>query len=154
MAGKSPNPETTLQIKRTFNSPREKVFKAWTDPQELRQWFAPTDDYSTSHVEVDLRVGGTYRIQMKAPDGKVYTIIGTYREVIVPEKLVFTWTWEGGASCSTTGEETETLVTVLFHSRGTGTEVVVTHEYLPTTEDKDKHSQGWIGCLNRLEKVL
>lgn len=154
MAKKPPFPETTLQITRKFAAPRDKVFQAWTDPKELKRWFAPSDDYSTTLVEVDLRVGGKYRIQMKAPGGEIYTVGGTYREVVFPEKLVYTWAWEGGASCGTMGEEGETLVTVVFHDRAAVTEVILTHEYFLTTEEKDKHGHGWVGCLERLAKTV
>ena len=157
MASKTPPlpSETILKIKRTFAAPREKVFRAWTDPKELTRWFAPSDDYSTPLAEVDLRVGGTYRIQMKSPDGETMTVKGTYREVVIPEKLVYTWIWEGGHCASEEiTEERPTLVTVEFHDKGKSTDVILTHEYLPSAEERDKHSHGWTGCLNRLSKVL
>lgn len=90
MAGKTTTQETTLQIKRTFAAPREKVFQAWTDPAALKRWFGPSDDFSTPVAEVDLRVGGRYRIHMKSPDGQPHTVHGVYREVTPPAKLVFT----------------------------------------------------------------
>lgn len=155
MAGKITQPDTTLRITRTFAAPREKVFRAWTDPKELKRWFAPSDDFSTPIAEVDLRVGGKYRIQMKAPDGQVHTMHGTYREVTPPAKLVFTWAWEevgcGGPEMT---PEQETLVTLEFHDRGGTTEIILTHEFFPTVKARDSHDEGWTGCLNRLEKTL
>jgi len=151
MATKTQPSDTTLQIKRTFAAPREKVFRAWTDPRALTRWFAPSDDFSTPLAEVDVRVGGKYRIQMKAPDGVLHTVNGVYREVKPPEKLVFTWSWEpGGGSCGTPGYET--LVTVEFHERGNSTELVLTHEGFMDSTERDKYNQGWTGCLNRLPK--
>lgn len=156
MAGKNPDTTTTLQITRTFNAPRDKVFKAWTEPTVLKRWFAPSDDYSTPIAEVNLRVGGRYRIQMKAPDGSVHTVGGVYREIKAPQKLMFTWAWEEEISCAGTGPEAqrETLVTVEFHDRGGTTELVLTHEYLPDAAARDKHGEGWTGCLNRLAKIV
>lgn len=155
MASKTSHPDTTLQIKRTFAAPREKVFRAWTDPKALMRWFAPSDDYSTPLVEVDLRVGGKYRIQMKAPDGQAHTVHGIYREVTPPSKLVFTLSWEeaacGGPEMT---PEQETLVTVEFHDRGGATDIILTHEYFPTVKARDSHNEGWTGCLDRLAKVL
>ncbi|MGQ0811672.1 MAG: SRPBCC family protein, partial [Nitrospiraceae bacterium] len=87
MAATAQDTTTTLRITRTFNAPRDKVFKAWTDSQALMRWFAPSDDFSVPFAEVDLRVGGSYRIQMKAPNGDLHTVKGRYREVIVPEKV-------------------------------------------------------------------
>jgi len=157
MASKTPPlpSETTLKIKRTFAAPLEKVFRAWTDPKELTRWFAPSDDYSTPLAEVDLRVGGTYRIQMKAADGVTYTVKGAYREVRPPERLVFTWAWEG-ESCAGRGltEFYDTLVTLEFRTIPEGTEMTLTHEYFLSKDERAKHSEGWAGCLNRLSKVL
>jgi uncharacterized protein YndB with AHSA1/START domain len=144
-----PNPtvDTALQIKRTFAAPREKVFRAWTDPEALKKWCAPSDEFSVPTAEVDLRVGGKYRIAMKAPDGNLYVAIGTYREILSPRKLVFTWTWEGS-------DMPDTLVTLDFHERGSATELVLTHEFFPNVEQRDKHQHGWTGCLNRLGKMF
>ncbi len=147
MAETIPTSETTLQLKRIFPAPREKVFRAWTDPKELKKWFAPTDEYTVPFAEVDLRVGGNYRIAMQAPDGNLHIAIGTYREILPPEKLVFTWSWEGA-------DMQETLVIIEFRKQGNSTEVVLTHKLFPNVEARDKHSQGWTGCLDRLAKVL
>ncbi len=156
MAGKTTSQETTLQIKRRFTAPREEVFRAWTDPEALKRWFAPSDDFSTPVAEVDLRVGGRYRIQMRAPDGEPHTVGGVYREISPPGKLVFTWAWEeetscGGAPMDVSGD---TLVTVEFHDRGGATEMVLTHERFADKPTRDKHNEGWTGCLDRLAKVV
>ncbi|MCH8874602.1 SRPBCC domain-containing protein [candidate division KSB1 bacterium] len=74
--------ETTLNLKRTFNAPREKVFRAWTDPTALKEWFHGMDDWTTPVHEIDLQVGGKYRLGMQPPDGDTpYVAYGTYREV-------------------------------------------------------------------------
>lgn len=147
MAAPKTTAETTLRLTRTFPAPRERVFQAWTDPRELTQWFAPTDEYTTKVTALELRVGGHYRIEMQHAKGNVHCVVGTYREVRPPGRLVYTWAWEGKAMG-------ETQVTVEFHDRGGSTEVVVTHELFPTAEDRDKHHQGWTGCLDRLTTVL
>lgn len=146
----------TLQIKRTFHATREKVFQAWTQPEILKQWFGPTDEFSTPEAEVDLRVGGRYRIRMKDPSRQEHTAVGTYREIRAPEKLVFAWAWEAGGGCggSEDGEPIETQVTVEFHDNGSETEMILTHEMFPNAESRDKHDEGWSGCLNRLGKVV
>jgi len=156
MATTTQTSTTTLQISRTFQANREKVFQAWTTAEALKQWFGPTDDFTIPLAEVDLRVGGKYRIQMKAPDGELHTVGGVYREVAPPEKLVFTWTWEAGGGCGDSEKEhpAETLVTVEFREKGQRTEVLLTHELFPNTESRDKHNEGWSGCLTRLAKVV
>lgn len=156
MAHSTDTRTTSLQIARSFKANRQKVFEAWTKAEVLKQWFGPTDDFTVPWAEVDLRVGGKYRIQMKAPDGETHTVGGVYREVVSPEKLVFTWAWEAGGGCGDSEKEqhVETLVTVEFHAKGRDTEVVLTHTLFPNPETRDKHHEGWSGCLTRLEKVV
>lgn len=154
MATTSPH-DVTLTITRHVNAPVEKVFKAWTDPKALRKWFAPSDNHSTPLAEVDLRVSGRYRIQIKAPDGTLSTVGGVYKEIRPSKRLVFTWAWEAGSGCGTTVvSEHETFVTVQFHDRDQVTDVILTHEHFPTPEDRHAHHEGWTGCLDRLPQAL
>lgn len=146
MATPSISPAPSLQLKRTFKAPRQRVFQAWTEPQQMSRWSAPTDDFEVA-AEVDLRVGGKYRIQMTHKGGNVHVAYGEYREIQPPEKLVYTWGWEDGSV-------TDTLVTVEFRDLGNETEVVLTQERFANTEWRDKHNEGWTGCLARLEKLL
>jgi uncharacterized protein YndB with AHSA1/START domain len=140
------NAETALQIKRVIKAPREKVFQAWTDPEQMKHWCAPTDDFKTA-AQIDLRVGGKYRIQMTDPSGSLHIAVGEYKEVVPPGKLVFTWSWEDGHA-------EDTLVTLEFRDQRGATEVTLTHERFPSAESRDKHNQGWAGCLSRLERLL
>jgi uncharacterized protein YndB with AHSA1/START domain len=135
-----------LQLRRTFQAPRERVWRAWTSAEELKRWHAPAP-LTTPDAQVDLRVGGKYLIAMRAPDGAEHRAIGVYREIDPPKKLVFTWTWEGG----TLGE---TLVTVEFFDRGPATELVLTHERFPNDEERDRHQDGWSKVLDKLPQAL
>ncbi|HWW98042.1 MAG TPA: SRPBCC domain-containing protein [Edaphobacter sp.] len=137
---------SSLLISRTYPASVERVFKAWTDANQLGQWFAPTDDYTTK-ASVDLKVGHEYRIAITHKGGNVHTILGTYRLIDPPRKLVYTWRWEGGPMA-------DTLVTVDFAPDGNATKVTITHEQFTNTEDRDKHNEGWNGCLNRLQRTL
>ena len=65
---------TALRLTRTYAAPPEKVYAAWTDPQALKRWFAPSDDFQTPEVEADVRVGGRYRIVMRSPDGEWHRV--------------------------------------------------------------------------------
>jgi len=133
-----------LKIVRIVPAPREKVFKAWTDPTEIKQWWGPPG-FTTPLAEVDLRVGGAYRIAMKPPDGEVLYVSGVYREVKPPSKLVFTWAWdEDGAPGH------ESLVTVLFNERNGATEIVFSHERFKDAESRDNHAEGWNGLFDML----
>ncbi|MBI4588981.1 MAG: SRPBCC domain-containing protein [Candidatus Rokubacteria bacterium] len=148
MAALDARPQTTLQLRRTFAAPRGKVFRAWTDPEELKKWWGPPG-YGTPSAEVDLRVGGKYRLGMrKLPDGEVFYLSGTYREVRRPERLVYTWQWEAEPELG------DTLVTVEFHDRAGSTEIVLTHELFPTEKARQEHERGWSGGLDNLAKIL
>lgn len=145
----SPDPATTLRITRTFPAPRDQVFRAWTEPAQLERWFARATDQHTTRVHaLDLRAGGSYRIEMKNPEGRIYLLVGTYREVTPPERLVYTWKLE------TDPQFGETLVTVEFAERGGSTEVRLTHERFLSKEALEAHSQRWNACLDTLAKVL
>ena len=138
---------TALSLRRTFQASRERVFRAWTTPEEIKRWKGP-GERTAPLVEVDLRVGGAYRVHMRAPDGSEARLVGVYREVDPPKKLVYTWRWE------TSPEMGETLVTVEFLERGRATEVVLTHELFPTDEVRGKHQLGWSASLDKLAEIL
>lgn len=135
----------TLHLKHQIAASRERVFRAFTEPEELAKWWAP-EGFSEPSGEVDLRVGGLYRWSMRAPDGDMYVATGTFTEIEVPEKLVQTWQWEG--------DEDVTRLTLLFHDRGGSTEVELLHEGFDEKARADKHEEGWNGCLQRVAGVL
>ena len=156
MAAPKQIPETFLQIKRTIAAPREKVYQAWTDREKLERWMCrdqPT--HEVKYRALDVRPGGRYQIEVKAPGGDVHLGEGEYREVKPPEKLVFTWGWRKLAGKPEDLNAPEyTLVTVEFFERGKSTEVVLTHEYLPNERSRQEHEAGWIGCFDVLENHL
>jgi uncharacterized protein YndB with AHSA1/START domain len=78
-----------VNITRTFSAPRGLVFRAWTDPSQLAQWFGPKG-FTIPVCEVDLKVGGALRIVMRAPDGTEHPMRGVFREIVADERLVFT----------------------------------------------------------------
>jgi len=84
----------SLTIVRQFNATPKQVWKAWTDPQALKQWFAPSDEFAVPVTEADVRIGGRYHITMRSPDGEEHDVSGVYREVVPDKKLVFTWAWK------------------------------------------------------------
>lgn len=136
---------SSLVVSRTYPASVERVFKAWTDANQLGQWFAPNDDYTTK-ANVDLRVGHEYRIAITHKGGNVHNVVGTYRLIEPPRKLIYTWRWEGAPA--------DTLVTVDFLPEGDTTKVTITHEQFLSTEDRDRHNEGWKGCVERLDRKL
>jgi uncharacterized protein YndB with AHSA1/START domain len=136
----------SLTIKRRFNAPPEKVFSAWTNAEKMKRWMGPGQIFAR-HTESDPRVGGRYRVIMQAPSGEEFDTSGVFREVILNEKLVYTW---GG---TLTPEQT-TLVTVTFKRDGDGTLLTLTHEQFSEDTARDAHQNGWNGAIDKLEKYL
>ncbi len=128
---------TDLTINRTLAFPVDRVWRAMTDPAALAAWFWPQRFAPTA--EVDLRVGGRYRIDGPAVG---MAVSGEYVAVEPPHRLVFTWTWAG--------ETEETLVTVDLRATDGGTELSLTHERFADDESAKNHAQGWDDCLDRL----
>jgi uncharacterized protein YndB with AHSA1/START domain len=139
-------PESTIRIEKHIPAPPEEVFAVWTDPDRMADWYAPSDDFGPTIGEVDLQVGGAYRIGMLLPGRTDHRFVsGQYCRVDAPRTLSFTWGWEPYKA-----GWPETQVTVEFRPEGEGTHLVLTHERFRDVPDKDSHAQGWQGCLDRL----
>ncbi len=139
---------TTLRLERTYDASAEEVFDAWTNPEVLRRWWVVDPAWRTPVADVDLRVGGTYRLSMEDPDdGTFHTVRGEYREVRRPERLVYSWCWEDAGG--QTGHES--TVTVEFLEDGERTTVVLEHSGLESPDSRDRHLHGWQACLEMLE---
>ena len=136
------NEGITLITRRTIRATAARLFDAWTQPEQLRAWWGPRP-VTCSGAEVDLRVGGRYRIANALPDGTTFVIEGEFRVVEVPHKLVYTWR---------AGDGEASRVTVRFEPRGEETEVIVVHEQIRSEVVRESHEGGWIGCLDGLER--
>jgi uncharacterized protein YndB with AHSA1/START domain len=134
-----------LQVRRVYAAPPERIFRAWTTARELMHWHAP-GPLTCSLAEVDLRVGGSYRIHMRQPDGTEHRVGGTYRVVEPPHRVVFTWVWDH--------DPVETLVTIECLPNSTGTELVLTHEGFANEERRANHEQGWTSIVDKLASAL
>lgn len=135
----------SLRLTRRIRAHREAVFRAWTDPAAMREWFCP-EGGTVEAAESDLEVGGRFRIAMRMPHG-LSVATGVYREIDPPNRLVFTWRWEDGEG----PKEGETVVTVDLTERGDATLLELTHAGFVTTDAREGHEQGWSQALNRLE---
>jgi uncharacterized protein YndB with AHSA1/START domain len=138
---------TVVQVRRTLPATSEEVFRAWTEPALISEWFKPRGG-SSPGAEVDLRVGGNYRWCMTLL-GHSYYAIGEYIEIDPPKRLVFTFGWEHAIV-----RLTDSLVTVDFRDRGDHSEVVITHERLPNRAMRALHGIGWQGLLKDLGKLM
>jgi uncharacterized protein YndB with AHSA1/START domain len=148
-------------VERTFQARRERIFRAWTDAEWMGRWFAPAP-VKPVDVEANPVVGGAFRVGMPQEDGSVHYAVGRYVEVLPPQRLVFTWAWQGEGPPPQGGDQPpqggnqpiETLVTVEFFELGEATRVVLTHERLPTPSSQEDHRRGWGLCLENLELSL
>lgn len=140
-----------LRVSRRFSAPPERVFDAWTSPAVLREWWAANPAWDGADAEVDLRPGGRYRLGMRDTErGVVHVVAGEYTEVDRPNRLAYTWTWEGGPA-EMRGSE-GSLVVVEFVADGDGTVVLITHSGFAGDEIRDMHAVGWATCLDNLER--
>ncbi|MEO6847652.1 MAG: SRPBCC domain-containing protein [Chthoniobacterales bacterium] len=145
-----------LSISRTFAATRDRVFAAWTDPDQAKQWFGP-EGCNLVDLQIDFRVGGKYRFVVEAPsceeaNSPIEKMIvgGEYREITPPSRLVYTWQWEDDEAYV----NHETLITIDFIAKGDSTEIRLTHENLPSELSRGRHEYGWNGCLDKFAKLL
>jgi serine/threonine protein kinase len=143
-------PESTILLTQTVPAPVEKVFAAWTNPDSMVNWYAPTDDYTTPIAEADPKVAGVYRVGMKHKDrADVNLVTGQYCRIEPPNLLSFTWAWEAPKA-----DVQETQVTLEFRPNPVGTDVTLTHERFRDEEQRKGHTEGWTGCLSRLARKV
>ncbi len=143
----APSTEQTLRIVRWLPATPEAVFAAWTDADSFQTWMCP-DPVQWTTAELDVRVGGCFRLVMHYGDGEGEMVhSGVYREVQPPERLVFTWV-------STITHHQTTLVTVELRPRDAGTELILTHEGFPDAEAANRHDDGWHTIVAKLEVYM
>jgi len=151
-----------LVLERTLNAPRDLVWKAWTDPEHLKQWFAPKP-YEISELELDLRPGGIFRLRMVGPDGfdTGHGNPGCVLEVIEGEKLVWTSALAPEYRPAETGEGCESFpmtAVVTFADAGDGKTLYRAVALHKDSADRDTHEQmgfhdGWGTCASQLEEL-
>jgi|SRR5436190_23039232 len=141
--------KVSLQIKRIIDAPRNRVYAAWTDPAQLRDWFGP-EGVQTEDLIVDARVGGAFRWDLTSSEGEKMSCRGEYRELQPNKKVVFTWQWQDDEDW----ENRESVVTVELSDCDGGTELRLSHEQLPNEQSRDGHTRGWTSALDKLERFV
>lgn len=138
-----------FRLERRFEGPRERVFRAWTDPEALKHWWCP-EGWLPAEIEVDLRVGGFFRIGMRRQNGgtPVYAS-GVFLEVSPPGRLAYTWKWENAFE-----QMPETRVTVEFRLDGDATMMSLTHKHFPEIGLCLQHRSGWMSAWDRIERIM
>jgi uncharacterized protein YndB with AHSA1/START domain len=138
----------SLTLTRRLRARPEKVYAAWTEPQNLARWFATSQAKPGSiNADLDVRVGGRYRISfINEASGEYFEVGGLYRDVVPNERLQFTWAWHSTP-------ERESLVTVQIKPDAAGTLLVFRHEQFADQTARDNHERGWNTFLDALEKA-
>jgi uncharacterized protein YndB with AHSA1/START domain len=145
--------EREIIITRVFDVPRELVWKAWTDPKHLAQWWGP-HGFTNPVCEVDERIGGAWRIVMRSPDGSEYPCGGVYREIVKPERLIFT----NDATDKEGNTILEGLTTVILTEHGGKTKLTLQTRAAALVDYATAYLKGmeagWTQSLERLAEKL
>jgi len=132
-------------ISRVLAAPCDRVYRAWTEPTQLAQWFSP-EEVECRSLTADVKPGGTYRIQMVSAKCNS-VIVGQYLEVIPGRRLRFTWQPESYPM-------PDSVVTVDFEDLGGSTRLTLTHTGFPDQEDSDDHNEGWTSLVAKCDRLL
>jgi uncharacterized protein YndB with AHSA1/START domain len=153
MSTTTPNVAMEMNLTRIFRAPRSVVWEAWTDVDKLQQWWGP-QRFTNPRCEIDLRVGGLIRIDMRAPDGIVFPMSGAYEQIVPPERLVFL--------TSALDEQGEPIFTnrntVIFREVGAGTEISIHTVVVIKTPHAMQYlkgmREGWSSSLDKLAAFI
>lgn len=151
-----PVTEREVIITRVLNAPRELVWKAWTDPHHVAQWWGPKGFVSVG-CEMDLHVGGVFQLGLRAPDGAIYSCRGTYREIVAPERIVYEGASDESHPCGS-GLPPRAIVTVTFDEHD-GRTTLTLRTLLASAADRaaavrEGYVEGWTSSLERLVGIL
>lgn len=138
-----------LLIRRSFDAPRALVFQCWTEPERLSRWCCPKG-FSMPFSEGDIRPGGSFRTCMRGPDGTDYWLSGTYREIVPPEKIVFSHHWLDDQG----RPEHQTVVTITLEDDGGRTKLTLHQAFFRSEAARDGHRGGWEESLDNLAEYL
>ncbi|HZV92144.1 MAG TPA: SRPBCC domain-containing protein [Caldimonas sp.] len=141
-------PATALVLRRTLDASPETAFAAWADPDHVREWWHP-EGFTTPSFEMDFRVGGQYRYCIRK-DGNDGWARGTYREIVAPRRIVFTFRWEK----DDLSNEGETLITVTFEPEGDRTRLTFRQEPFADGASRHNHGQGWKQVLDAFDAFV
>jgi len=149
-ASAAPKEDRVLIITRTFDAPRDLVWKAWSEPEHFTHWMGPRD-YPIVHTEGEFRPGGKWRGRLRSiATGEELWQSGKYLEIKEPERLVFTFAWDRADG----SRSPETEITVLFAEAQGKTVMTFRQTGFDTVESRDGHGAGWNSTFDRLAEYL
>ena len=140
--------QKSFVLARVLPATQEQVFECWSDPASMGEWMKPGAGIAGATVEMDFRVGGTYRIVMHGEQDFVQH--GEFLEIDEPNRIVMTWVSEFVAP-----EDANTRVTVVLEPAGDGqTRLTLTHHQLPANDTYKNHEDGWAAIADALGSHL
>ena len=137
--------DRVLLLTHVFDAPRQRVFEAWSQRDDVLAWWGPAG-FRLSHCEMEFREGRAWRYCMRSAEGEEHWIHGVYREIVAPEKLVFTYVNEDDGN--------ESVVTMLFKTLGEKTELRFSQATFPNVAERDGHNWGWSSSFDLLDAYL
>ena len=142
--------DRVLVMTRIFDAPRSLVFKVWTEPQHLVRWWGPRG-YTTPVCEMDVRPGGTYRLLMRSAEGQEVWWHGVFREIVEPERLVWTSSIDRTDGTRVSGE---TVLTVTLEEQGQKTKLTLHQAVFDSIDNCNAHREGWTQAFERIAEHL
>jgi uncharacterized protein YndB with AHSA1/START domain len=151
-----------LVIEREFDAPRDLVWKVWTDPAMAKEWAGPRG-FTATHMEQDARVGGKWRLCLHSDgfdqgDGVLREQNlwqgGEFREIVPPERVVYTFAWDNPADVGLDLKPHETLITITFAERGNKTAMTFRQEFFLTAGERDGHNKGWNSAFDKFAELV
>ncbi len=137
-----------LELERVLPAPAPDIFAAFSDPNELEQWWGP-EGFTIPSLEFQPRVGESYRIEMQPPEGDPFYLTGEFREVDPPDRLAYTFAWEDPDP-----DDVETVVVLSFRELGESAEVGLTQGPFKTEARRALHRDGWTDSFDKLERLI
>src|SRR5258708_15087918 len=136
----------SLEVRRVIRATPDRIFEAWTEPAHLGEWWGPSD-VACVEAQIDMRVGGRYRIGNQHAGGRIVWIVGEFEAITPNRELVYTWRLEPDS-------QPPERVRVRFDPHADGTEVIVLHERILHPSRRDRHREGSPGCRDGLAEHL
>ena len=145
-----PLPSVPLIVRRMIQAPRTRVFEAFASSEALSRWFTPSADVVLEVMDFDFVAGGRFRLRYIMPDGRQPVVGGVYELIEPPARIIMSWIWEAPDPLA----DIPMRVSVQFLEKGDATDLVITHEGIPSDQACTIHEDGWGGALNSLERFL
>jgi uncharacterized protein YndB with AHSA1/START domain len=137
--------EFKLTVSRIINAPCAMVFRAWSEPKQMAQWFGPAE-VELRHLKAEVKIGGAFRVHFVSEKGD-HIATGSYQEIVPNQRLKFSWSWKHYAM-------PDSMVTVDFEDLGQTTRLTLVHEGLPDQEDTDDHNKGWTSMIEKFARLM